>query len=116
MTKIGQQEQQVIQLEAGPNQEPGVFYVNYNEGDDFQVGDLSLQEVLAQQGQQGTSCCWRKWKWIRRWKWLCKWIWSRIRKCIRSWIRKCIRSRIWKWKWSSSGSGDTTNFFFLESI
>ncbi|MCL4146880.1 UNVERIFIED_CONTAM: hypothetical protein GTU68_014549, partial [Idotea baltica] len=53
MTKIGQQEQQVIQVPAGDNEEPGVFYVNYNEGDDFQLGDLSLQEVLAQQGQQG---------------------------------------------------------------
>ncbi|MCL4155069.1 UNVERIFIED_CONTAM: hypothetical protein GTU68_016700 [Idotea baltica] len=53
MTKIGQQGQQVIQVPARPNQQPGVFYVNYNDGDNPDLGGVRLQDILAQQGQQG---------------------------------------------------------------
>ncbi|MCL4154723.1 UNVERIFIED_CONTAM: hypothetical protein GTU68_012865, partial [Idotea baltica] len=53
LTKIGQQGQQVIQVPAGPNQEPEVYYVNYNDGDNPTIGGNSLQDILAQQGQQG---------------------------------------------------------------
>ncbi|MCL4138184.1 UNVERIFIED_CONTAM: hypothetical protein GTU68_043521, partial [Idotea baltica] len=49
LTKIGQPGQHVIEVPAGPGQSPEVYYVNYSEGDNPDLGQgLSLQEILAQ--------------------------------------------------------------------
>ncbi|MCL4126968.1 UNVERIFIED_CONTAM: hypothetical protein GTU68_053309, partial [Idotea baltica] len=54
LTKNGSGQQQVIEVPAGPDQAPEVFYVNYNDGDNPTLANgLTLQEVLAQGGQQG---------------------------------------------------------------
>ncbi|MCL4135223.1 UNVERIFIED_CONTAM: hypothetical protein GTU68_026804, partial [Idotea baltica] len=56
LTRNADGQQRVIEVPAGPEQEPEVFYVNYNDGDNPELtGGLSLQDVLTHGALQGQS-------------------------------------------------------------
>ncbi|MCL4155572.1 UNVERIFIED_CONTAM: hypothetical protein GTU68_026327, partial [Idotea baltica] len=55
LSKIGeQQEPRIIEVPAGPSQDPEVIFVNYNDGDNPDLGrGLTLQDVLDSEAEQG---------------------------------------------------------------
>lgn len=57
LTKNDEMEQKIIEVPAGDDEEPEVFYINYNDGDDMKLpGDITLKEALAsQQVKQGQT-------------------------------------------------------------